>query len=129
MKRLALLAVVALFALGTAQAQGWGPETIRIDGTLGLQNGQIVLSNNTVVYSIPAITRYLGFIEGLKEGAAVTVEGYAYGLVLTPVKLTVGGRAYDFPNAFYAGYGGGCGGCGGYGPADRGGFFGRMRRR
>jgi hypothetical protein len=126
MKRFVILVTIALLATGAAQAQGWGTpsQTVRVDGTLRLQNGQIVLSNNSAVYSVPAISRYIGFIEELKEGAAVTVEGYVYGFVLTPAKLTVGGKTYDFPVISNAGFGAGCyGGCGGYG---MGGGYGPM---
>jgi hypothetical protein len=49
-----------------------------------------------------ALTRYIGFIDGLKEGAAVTLEGYALPSPQNnPVKflhiqkMTLNGKDYD----------------------------------
>ena len=102
MKKLVFLVVIALLVIGTASAQGWGwvppapPETVRVDGTLQLQNGHIVLSTGTVVYFVPGLMRYIGFIDGLREGARISAEGFASGNFLQPTKLTIGGREYDF---------------------------------
>ena len=122
MKKLVFFTVIALLAIGTISAQGWGPgtppETVRVEGTLQLQNGQIVLSAGTVTYFVPGLPRLIGFIDGLREGARVTVEGYAYGNVLRASKLSVGGREYDLfgdAQAWGPGPGWGGGGCPGWG--------------
>ena len=116
MKKLFFLAIIALLAIGTITAQGWGwvpPETVRVEGTLQLVNGQIVLSSGTATYYVPALVRYIGFIDELREGARVSVEGYASGGFLQVSKFTVGGREYDlFANA--PGWGGPGWGQGGY---------------
>jgi len=139
MKRIVFLAAIAFLAVGTISAQqgyGWpSPQTVTVEGTLQLQNGQIVLSSGTIVYYVPALVQYIGFIDGLKEGARISVEGYAAGNLLQPAKLTISGKTYNFPTnvtVLGAGYGGNsfCGGygsCGGYGMG--GGFGGRMRGR
>ena len=114
MKKLVILAAIALLAIGTVSAQGWGwapPETVRVQGTLQLLNGQIVLSSGgTTVYYVPVLIQYVGFIDGLREGAQVTVEGYTYGNLLQPTKFNVGGRDYDL-TANTQGWGGGYGYC------------------
>ena len=103
MKRFFLAAAFILMALGTVSAQTRGswpsPEQpITVEGTLQFQNGQIVLNSGTEVYFIPSINRLIGFIDGLREGARVSVEGYAYGNIIHSTKLTVSGRVYDFPD-------------------------------
>jgi hypothetical protein len=117
MKKLSFVLVIALLAIGTASAQGWGrgvPQTVIVEGTLQLQNGQIVVSSGNTVYYCPLIGRYVGFIDGLKEGSRVTIEGFAYGNMLQPIKLTTGGKSYDFLASNSGGYdcygGGYCGG-------------------
>jgi hypothetical protein len=123
MKKIGFALVITLVVIGTAFAQNWGvSQSVTVNGTLQLQNGQIVVVSGNTVYYCPTIGRYVGFIDGLKEGASVSVEGYAYGNVLQPTKLTAGGKSYDFPannNSDYYCYGGGyCGGrmmAGGFG--------------
>ena len=143
MKKLVFLAVIALLTIGTASAQGWGPppETVRVEGTLQLQNGQIVLATGTTAFFVPGLPRLVGFIEGLREGTRITVEGYASGNILRPTKFIVAGREYDlFGDApeWGPGWGGGPGwgrgACWGHGPrsghhwAPPGGFGGRRGR-
>ena len=103
MKKFVLLTVIALLAVGAVSAQGWPwasppapPVTVRVEGTLQLQNGHIVLSTGTAVYFVPGLMRYIGFIDGLREGATISAEGFASGNFLQPSKLTIGGREYDF---------------------------------
>ena len=103
MKRFLLVAVIILMVLGTASAQGWGnfqapAQPIAVEGTLQLQNGQIAINSGTAVYFVPSISRLIGFIDGLREGARVSVEGYVYGNTIHTTKLTIAGRSYDFPD-------------------------------
>ncbi|MDR2485986.1 MAG: hypothetical protein LBD55_11430 [Treponema sp.] len=130
MKKLALVLAAILTAAGGAAAQGWDngrdyPQTLTINGTLGLQNGVIVLSSGNSVYYIPMLERYVGFIDGLKDGAQAGVEGYAagYGNIIYPIKLTINGKAYEVsanaPGTGPYGYGGAC--AAGYGMG-RGGY-------
>jgi hypothetical protein len=112
MKKIVLAMLAALMAAGTVSAQSmpWGgaqPQSVQ--GTLGLQNGAIVLfpSANTAggntVYYVPHLSHYVGFIDGLKEGAQVRLDGYSMGNgYFVPSKITIGGKDYDV----FAGYGG-----------------------
>lgn len=148
MKKVAVLLVLALALGGLATAQpgpgAWGPpgpygygpqgravppafapvqgEVVKVDGTLSLINGRIALKSGGKTYYVPMLGRYAGFIEGLKEGAYVKLEGYEFPYPVAPeysmlrvTKLTVGGKDYDFSQLGY--------GLGGYGP--RGGMMGR----
>ena len=101
-------------------------QRITVTGTLQLQNGQIALAGGNTVYFVPTLGRYIGFIDGLKEGVGVSIDGYASGNYLEPSKVTINGKSYDFsPNNLGQGWGnnGYCGGsygsggygCGGYG--------------
>ncbi|MDR1231891.1 MAG: hypothetical protein LBK61_10890 [Spirochaetaceae bacterium] len=117
MKKIVLAMLVVLAAAGIVSAQSlpWGgaqPQSVQ--GTLGLQNGAIVLfpsantaGGNTVCY-VPHLSRYAGFIDGLKEGAQVRLDGCSMGNgFFVPSKITVGGKDYDISEVF-AGHGG-CG--------------------
>jgi hypothetical protein len=127
MKKFSFLLVIAFMATGAVFAQGWGgaSQPITVNGTLQLQNGQIAVAGGNTVYFVPSLGRYIGFIDGLKEGARVSIDGYASGNYLEPSKVTIDGKSYDFsfnnPNQGWVDYGY-CGGpynSGGYG---RGGY-------
>jgi len=123
MKKPVFLLVIAFMAAGTIFAQGWGnvSQRITVTGTLQLQNGQIALASGNAVYFVPSLVRYVGFIEGLKEGARVSIEGNAWGNNLEPSKLTIDGKSYDFSPYNISQVGGGYGYCGN-GPNSSGGY-------
>jgi hypothetical protein len=114
MKKIMLTMLAALMAAGIASAQSlpWGgaqPQSVQ--GTLGLQNGAIVLfpsantSDGNTVYYVPHLSRYAGFIDGLKEGAQARLDGYRMGNgYFVPSSITVGGKDYAI-SAGYGGYG------------------------
>ena len=143
MKKIIFLALISFLLIGALSAQGRGfgwaspptaPEVIRIDGTLQLQNGHIVLSTGSTVYFVPGLMRYIGFIDGLREGERIIAEGYAYNNILQPTKITISGRDYDFaantpgwgPMSGPAGWGAMC--CHSYGPMMGHHFGGRGNR-
>jgi len=123
MKKLMFLTAIACLAAGTVFAQGWGgvSQKITVTGTLQLQNGQIALASGNTVYFVPTLGRYIGFIDGIKEGANVSIEGYASGNYLEPSKATINGKSYDFTPNYQAQAVGGYGYCG-YGPVSSGGY-------
>ena len=103
MKRFVLVLVIALSVTGMVSAQnrgnGWGySEKVTLTGTLQLQNGTIAVANDNTVYYVPALERYIGFIDGLKEGAQISIDGYILGNrnSLQPVKVVLNGKTYDF---------------------------------
>jgi hypothetical protein len=78
-----------------------------------LEQGRIALKAGSDVYFVAGIGRLIGFVDGLKEGAAVSLEGTAWALpegspgqprgappanspykFLRVNKLTIGGREY-----------------------------------
>jgi hypothetical protein len=133
MKKLMFLTAIACLAAGTVFAQSWGAvsQRITVNGTLQLQNGQIALVSGNTIYFVPTLGRYIGFIDGIKEGANVSIEGYASGNYLEPSKATINGKSYDFsPNYQQAQWGGGGYGYCGYGPGGYGcgGYGNRMSR-
>ena len=84
-------------------AQQWGnrrgfARSVTVTGTLQLQNGTIAVTDENKVYYVPSLERYIGFIEGLKEGAQVNMEGYIAGNsnYIQPSKITINGKSYDF---------------------------------
>ncbi|MDR2398699.1 MAG: hypothetical protein LBD74_08085 [Spirochaetaceae bacterium] len=124
MKKLGMAAVLVLVLAGAAGAQGrWlnsGSAAQSVTGALALRTGRIVLEAGGETYYVRGLSRFVGFIDGLKEGAKVTVEGYVYGdgfsSWLQPVKLTLNGKDYEVaPTLAQGGYPGG-----GYGGRNRG---------
>jgi hypothetical protein len=128
MRKFGLVLIIGLAAAGMAAAQGWGSPwgnqgwaTQTVSGTLQLQNGTIAVVNGGAAYYVPALERFIGFIDGLKEGAQVSVEGLSGpNNYLQAVKLTIGGKSYDLAAAGpqgmpYNGYGA-------YGHMRRGGY-------
>ena len=107
MKKPVFLMIITLLVIGTTFAQNQErertrerrspPESITDEGTLQLQNGIIAVKSGETVYSVPQLQRYIGFIEGLKEGKTISIEGYALKNFLRPVKVTLDGKTYDFP--------------------------------
>ena len=100
MKKVVIILLIAFLAVGALSAQGWGPpgnipESVKIEGTLQLQNGQFAVASGNNIYYVPMIARYIGFIDNLKEGANVSFEGYVSGNFLRPLKMTVSGKTYD----------------------------------
>jgi hypothetical protein len=99
MKKVVVILIVALLAIGTLSAQNWGrqtiPESVKIEGTLQLHNGQFAVASGNNIYYVPMIGRYVGFIDNLKEGSNVSFEGYVAGNFLRPLKMTISGKSYD----------------------------------
>lgn len=131
---LVLVAAVAVASVASAQGAPWRsyPNTttqaqlVKVDGKLALINGVIGVTSGGKTYYTPMLSRLVGFINGLSEGASVKLEGYEYPLALAPgystlavTKLTLNGKDYDLSTA--NGYGPGYGMQGGM----RGGPWGR----
>lgn len=120
MKKLVTLLVLTLAVAGVAVAQPgqWGTppwdqaqgQTVKVEGKLALVNGAIALQSGGKTYYVPMLGKLAGFIDGLKEGATVKLEGHESELPYAPnylmlavTKLTVGGKDYDLGQ--YAGRG------------------------
>jgi hypothetical protein len=122
MKRIALCVMILLAGAGIAVAQTAGTKAIaaqtqtivKIEGKLALINGSIGIQVKEKTYYL-AMPQYLfGFIDGLKEGAQVRLEGYEFSNARTPeyvqfrvTKLSFNGKDYDLSDS--GGYGGGMG--------------------
>jgi hypothetical protein len=121
MKRGIYLIMMAILIAGTLSAQAGGrgsgpgrgmpsprwnrndaPETVTVQGNLGFSNGYISLEQDNITYYILGLDKLIGFVDGLKEGAPVTLEG----TVFTPQgdtairflwagKLTFNGKEYE----------------------------------
>ena len=121
MKRLSLFLFIAVLLVGTISAQDKDRDSqkdrnnrqdrgerqdrrsrqreaksVTIDGTLQLEKGFVAVASGDSVYYVPMLTRYIGFIEGLKEGKKVSVEGYEFRKFIHPKKVTIDGKSYDF---------------------------------
>jgi len=71
-------------------------KTVTVEGTLQLNKGFVAVESGDSVYFVPMLNRYIGFIEGLKEGAKVAIEGFEARKFIQPKKVTINGKDYDF---------------------------------
>jgi hypothetical protein len=112
-KRLVLIALLTFGMAAALAAQGWGrwgfsgprvpaAEKTTVTGNLTIARGSPALISGDVTYLIPGLLRYAGFIDSLKDGVPVKIEGFAAASprdsgvkFLRPEKLTVGGKDYD----------------------------------
>ena len=92
--------------------RGWGqqlpqftpptPLSVSVSGTLTIAHGMIAVTSDGITYIAGGLRRFVGFIDGLTEGAAVTLEGNAFPVpqnetvrYLMVEKMTLGGRDFD----------------------------------
>ena len=108
MKKLAVFLFVSVLLAGTVFAQNKDNRSERnnrkqevtkvtIDGVLKLEKGIVAVTSGDSVYFVPILNRYIGFIDGLKEGTKVSIEGSQIKDVIRPVKVIINGKSYDFP--------------------------------
>jgi hypothetical protein len=77
-------------------------ETVTVSGTLTVAQGMPAINRGDTTYLLLGISRLTGFVDGLREGAQVTIEGTALTnrgdntlIFLRPSTLTLNGRSYD----------------------------------
>ena len=77
-------------------------ENATVSGNLTIVRGRIAVKKDNVTYFAGGLNRFVGFIDGLKEGAAVTLEGRAAPLprnenfkILLVQKMTLNGKEYE----------------------------------
>jgi hypothetical protein len=76
---------------------------VTIQGTLSFVNGQIAVKSGETTYYVRGLDRLFGFVDGLKEGAAVTLEGYAAGIPAVPEYKYFLAEKLNFNSKEYAG--------------------------
>jgi hypothetical protein len=111
MKRTIFIVLLILIAFGlsaqTRQRENSPPappEQVSISGNLELVNGRIALRSGGAVYYVFGVDRLVGFVDGFKEGAAVTLEGFAVPgsedaeyRYLRAAKVSLNGKTYELP--------------------------------
>lgn len=115
MKRIVLCAMLAFSVVALAAAQGWDrrgrgfpgvqpapAEQVTVTGNLTLAQGSVAVKSGDITYFVPELLRYAGFIDSLKDGAQVRLEGAAVTVSqdgktkkLWVSKLNIGGKDYD----------------------------------
>ena len=83
-------------------------EKTSVTGNLTLVNGMIAVSSNDTTYITRGLQRFIGFIEGLKFGASVTIEGNSFSVsdkndikFLAAEKIIIDGKEYNIGNPMY----------------------------
>ena len=132
MKRTILFFILALCAITLVSAQGnnrrgqgfpgepkssWGrgyqrnsppsPEETSVSGNLTIAQGMIAVIDKDTTYLAMGLNRFVGFIDGFKEGAAVTLEGYALAnpqeknvKCIHVQKMSLNGKEYDLARTY-----------------------------
>jgi hypothetical protein len=118
LKRTILIILLTAGFTAMVSAQGWGRgwnfpntptppprpvvETVTISGSLIVANSMPALKSGDDTYILTGVNRLIGFIDGFKEGAQISVEGSAVTdprnsklKFLRPIKMTLGGKSYD----------------------------------
>ncbi|MFP3089568.1 hypothetical protein LQZ21_04495 [Treponema sp. TIM-1] len=113
MKRSILFSILALVAVGLFAQNGSDrargprtppepPQAVTVSGNLALIDARIGLESGGNTYYVMGIDRLIGFVDGLREGAPVTLEGYEFPLPAAPeyrflrvLKLSFNGKDYD----------------------------------
>jgi hypothetical protein len=82
-------------------------ENVNVSGSLTLSRGMIAVEKDGITYLTFGLERFIGFIDGLKEGAQVTLEGIATVnpqnnsvKMLRVRKMTLNGKEYDLAGSF-----------------------------
>ena len=77
-------------------------EAVTVSGELIVAQGRPAIKSGEVTYFVGGLNRLIGFVDGLKEGAQVSIEGSALSMqkeamikFLIPAKLTLNGKTYD----------------------------------
>ncbi len=119
MKRTFMILAALLVVAGIAAAQPVAPApnapaASKLEGRLSLVNGFVGIQTKDKTYYVHIPGRLYGFIDGLKEGAQVKLEGYEEALPQAPeyahffvTKLAIGGKEYDLSASFRGGTMGG----------------------
>jgi hypothetical protein len=102
MKKIVLICLFTAVIGGSIFAQS-NAQTTSIRGTLGLSKGRISVVDGNITYYVRGLGRFVGFIDGLKEGAQVSLAGYASAPAIEgqkdrffyPVTLTFNGKNYE----------------------------------
>ncbi|HWR12106.1 MAG TPA: hypothetical protein VN445_09795 [Rectinemataceae bacterium] len=104
--------------MGQMNAQGMGRgnnlsaqspiilEKITLEGTLELVDSRVAIKKDNKTYFVMIPNRLYGFIDGLKEGASVKIEGYSHEIVgekdsfaVRVNTLTINGRVIDLSSS------------------------------
>jgi uncharacterized protein YdeI (BOF family) len=89
----------------TRQGRNYGPrnvESVSVSGNLTIAQGMIAVNSGDITYIAGGLHRFVGFIDNLKDGAAVTLEGNVFPAprnetvkFLHVQKMTLNGKDYD----------------------------------
>lgn len=103
-KILAFAAVMLLLLASFVSAQNNNRQNLKtIEGTLKLKNGDVAIESKGETYFVPILLRYSNFIDGIKEGAKVKLQGYEEGRysyessynMFMPTSIMVNGKTHD----------------------------------
>ena len=77
-------------------------ESVSVSGNLAVTRGGISVESGGITYLTFGLNSLVGFVDGLKEGAQVALEGYAAQIpknekekIMHVTKMTLNGKEYD----------------------------------
>jgi len=102
MKKMVLLCLFAAVICGSIFAQSNTPITT-IKGTLKINANRFSVVSGNITYAVRGLERLVGVVDGLKDGAQISLEGYAIApttegqseRLFNPVRLTINGKSYE----------------------------------
>ena len=102
MKKMVLLCLFTAVICGSVFAQS-NSQITTIKGTLKINGNRFSVVSGNITYSVRGLERLVGVVDGLKDGAQVSMEGYATApttegqreRVFNPVRLTINGKTYE----------------------------------
>lgn len=110
MKYIKAVLVLVMLSTGLLYAQEFNtPKKTTITGDLSLVQGTIAIQKDGITYFISGLRHLVGFVDGLKEGATVTLEGYAspvrqgISVMFRATKLTFGTKDYELASPYLGG--------------------------
>jgi hypothetical protein len=108
-KKTAIVIMMILLIAGTLSAQvvQQTVETTTISGKLSILNSLIAVETENQTYYVHGFQHLINFVDGLKEGASVSLEGYVLpyqndkeNLHFVSTNLTLNGKSYDLQTPY-----------------------------
>jgi len=102
MRKMVLFCLFTAVICGNIFAQS-NNQITTIKGTLKISGNRFSVVSGNITYSVRGLERLVGVVDGLKDGAQVSMEGYATApttagqneRVFNPVRLTINGKTYE----------------------------------
>ena len=100
MRKMVLFCLFTAVICGNIFAQS-NNQITTIKGTLKISGNRFSVVSGNITYSVRGLERLVGVVDGLKDGAQVSMDGYAMATagqnerVFNPLRITINGKSYE----------------------------------